>query len=297
MIPYPGEISGLLTAVCWSLTSIAFTAASRRVGALQVNLYRLPAALVLLSFTYFLFWGWVNLDNAAVGWLFASGVVGLAIGDTFLFQAMVIIGARLSMILMALAPPIAAILAYFFLHEIISSIGVLGIVVTIAGVGWVVAERTPAEGGKYHRISFKGIFLGTMAALGQAVGLILAKKGLITDINPIMATLIRMIGATIILWPVAMFTRQIQNPVRIFARDRSAIKWMIIGIIFGPYLGVTFSLLAVKYTHTGIAATLMSTMPVIMLPMVVLIEKEKPSIRAIIGAFIAVAGIAILFLR
>jgi drug/metabolite transporter (DMT)-like permease len=290
MMPYLGEFSGLLTAVCWSLTSIAFTAASRRVD-------RLPAALILLSLTYFLFWGSVNLNTSVIMWLIASGVVGLAIGDTFLFQAMVMIGARLSMILMSLAPPIAAILAYFFLNEVISPLGILGIVVTIAGVGWVVAERTPAEGGRHKRISLKGVFLGTMAALGQAVGLILAKKGLISDIHPIMATLIRMIGATIILWPVAMFTRQIQSPIKVFARDKSAIKWMIIGIIFGPYLGVTFSLIAVKYTQTGIAATLMSTMPVLMLPMVIFIEKEKPSWRAIIGAFIAVAGIAILFLR
>jgi drug/metabolite transporter (DMT)-like permease len=296
-MPYIGEFSGLVTAVCWSFTSIAFTAASRRVGALQVNLYRLPAALLLLGLTYFLFWGKTHIDLNASLWLISSGIVGLAIGDTFLFQAMVIIGARLSMILMALAPPIAAILAYFFLHEIISPIGVLGIVVTVAGVGWVVAERTPDPTGGTKRISPMGIFLGFMAAVGQAVGLILAKKGLISDIHPIMATLIRMIGATIILWPVAMLTRQIQSPVRVFKRDKSAIKWMIIGIIFGPYLGVTFSLIAVKYTQTGIAATLMSTMPVLMIPMVILIEKEKPSWRAIVGAFVAVAGIAILFLR
>jgi drug/metabolite transporter (DMT)-like permease len=297
MIPYLGEFSGLLTAICWSLTSIAFTAASRRVGALQVNLYRLPAALLLLGLTYFIFWGNINLDSNAVLWLIASGVVGLAIGDTFLFQAMVMIGARLSMILMSLAPPIAAILAYFFLNEIISPLGILGIVVTVMGVGWVVAERTPTEGGKNQRISLKGIVFGTLAAAGQAVGLILAKKGLITDIHPIMATLIRMIGATIILWPLAIFTNQIQSPIKVFSRDKSAIKWMIIGIIFGPYLGVTFSLIAVKYTQTGIAATLMSTMPVLMLPMVIFIEKEKPSWRAVIGAFVAVAGIAILFLR
>jgi drug/metabolite transporter (DMT)-like permease len=296
-VPYLGEIAGLTTAVCWSLTSIVFTIASRRIGALQVNLYRLPAAIFLLGLTYFLFWGNLNISAEVVFWLAASGVVGLAIGDTFLFQAMVIIGARMSMILMALAPPIAALLAYFFLGEIISPIGILGIAVTIAGVIWVVAERTPDPSGTKRRISLKGVLWGILAALGQAVGLILAKKGLNSDIHALLATLIRMLGAAAILWPLTLLTGKVKSPVRIFSKDRGAIKYMILGIIFGPYLGVTLSLVSVKYTQTGIAATLMSTMPVIMIPMVIAIEKEKVSKRAILGATVAVAGIAILFLR
>jgi drug/metabolite transporter (DMT)-like permease len=296
-VPYLGEIAGLTTAVCWSLTSIVFTIASRRIGALQVNLYRLPAAIFLLGLTYFLFWGNLNISGEVVFWLAASGVVGLAIGDTFLFQAMVIIGARLSMILMALAPPMAALLAYFFLGEIISPIGILGIAVTIAGVIWVVAERTPDPSGNKRRISLKGVLWGILAAFGQAAGLILAKKGLNSDIHALLATLIRMLGAAAILWPLTLLTGKVKSPIRIFSKDRGAIKYMILGIIFGPYLGVTFSLVSVKYTQTGIAATLMSTMPVIMIPMVIAIEKEKVSSRAILGAAVAVAGIAILFLR
>jgi len=287
----------LTTAVCWSLTSIVFTIASRRIGALQVNLYRLPAAIFLLGLTYFLFWGNLNISGEVVFWLAASGVVGLAIGDTFLFQAMVIIGARLSMILMALAPPMAALLAYFYLGEIISPIGILGIAVTIAGVIWVVAERTPDPSGNKRRISPKGVLWGILAAFGQAAGLILAKKGLNSDIHALLATLIRMLGAAAILWPLTLLTGKVKSPIRIFSKDRGAIKYMILGIIFGPYLGVTFSLVSVKYTQTGIAATLMSTMPVIMIPMVIAIEKEKVSSRAILGAAVAVAGIAILFLR
>ena len=296
-MPHLGEIAGLATAICWSLTSIVFTIASRRIGALQVNLYRLPAAIFLLGITYFLFWGNLDVSVEVIFWLAASGVVGLAIGDTFLFQAMVIIGARLSMILMALAPPMAALLAYLFLGEIISPVGIVGIAVTIAGIIWVVAERTPDPEGIKRRISFKGVLWGILAALGQAVGLILAKKGLNSDIHALLATLIRMLGATAILWPITMLSRKVKNPIRIFSNDRSAIKYMILGIIFGPYLGVTLSLVSVKYTQTGIAATLMSTMPVIMIPMVIAIEKEKVSRRAILGAMIAVTGIAILFLR
>jgi drug/metabolite transporter (DMT)-like permease len=94
---YIGKIAGITTALFWSLTSIIFTVAGRRIGALQVNLYRLPLALILLSITYFIFWGNINVEFETVAWLSASGIGGLAFGSTFLFQAMIQIGARLSM--------------------------------------------------------------------------------------------------------------------------------------------------------------------------------------------------------
>jgi drug/metabolite transporter (DMT)-like permease len=294
---YAGEIAALATALCWSLTSIVFTNASKRIGALQVNLYRLPMALFLLAVTYFVFWGDTQVSYQTISWLAASGIVGLAIGDTFLFQAMVQIGARLSMVLLSLAPPITAVLAYFLLNEKIGMLGIAGIIITVAGVAWVVAERSPDQSGVRKHISLQGILWGILASLGQAVGLILAKKGLASDIHAMLATLIRMSGATVVLWPLTIFSRRVQNPLTVLGRDIKALKLLLVGVIFGPYLGVTLSLVAVKYTYTGIAATLMSTMPVLMIPMLIVIEKEKPSWRAVLGASIAVAGIAILFLR
>jgi drug/metabolite transporter (DMT)-like permease len=296
-IPYLGEIAGLLTALLWSLTSIVFTAASKRIGALQVNLYRLPLALILLTITYYSIRGNFSMSGEAFFWLTGSGIIGLAIGDTFLFYAMVQIGARLSMVLLALAPPITAFLAYFFLSESISFTGIMGIAITIAGVIWVIAERIPDPEGITKHISIKGIIWGIMAALGQAIGLILAKRGLATEIHPLLATWIRMLGATILIWPFTLLIGKVRNPITMFQNDLSAFRLLIIGVIVGPFLGVTFSLISVKYTHTGIAATLMSTMPVLMIPFVILIEKEIPSIRAILGATITVIGIAMLFLH
>jgi drug/metabolite transporter (DMT)-like permease len=266
-------------------------------GALQVNLYRLPLALLLLSITYFTFWGDINVTIGTVAWLSASGIVGLAIGDTFLFQAMVKIVARLSMVLLSLAPPITAISAYLFLNESISFFGIIGIGTTVLGVIWVVAERIPNTKGRRKNISIRGLLWGILAALGQAVGLIFAKKGLCTEIHALLATWIRMAGATAILWPLTLLTGKIKNPLFLFKKDRTALKLVVAGTFFGPFLGVTSSLISVKYTHTGIAATLMSTVPVVMIPFLILIEKERPTFRAVMGAAITVIGIAIIFLH
>lgn len=294
---YLGEIAGLATALCWSLTAIVFTAASRRIGSLQVNLYRLPMALILLFLIYILVDGRFAIKQSNLLWLLGSGVVGLAIGDSFLFEAMVLIGARLSMILMALAPPMTAVLAYFFLRETVGTLGVLGIIITIGGVSWVVAERHADANGLPKRISWFGVICGIGGALFQAIGLILAKKGLTDEVSPLFATFIRMSSATIAMWSVALLWRKVKNPWLLFTANPTAVKQMIIAVIFGPVLGVTLSLAAVKYTETGIAATLIATVPVVMIPLLIVIEKEWPSWRAILGAIITVGGIAILFLR
>jgi drug/metabolite transporter (DMT)-like permease len=296
-MPYLGEIAGLTTALCWSLTAIVFTAASKRIGSLQVNLYRLPMALTLLFVSYFFIDGRFEILRSNLSWLLASGVVGLAIGDSFLFEAMVLIGARLSMILMALAPPITALLAYFFLGETVGFTGILGIAVTIGGVSWVVAERRSDSNSLPNKISWFGILCGVLGALFQAIGLILAKKGLSAEVSPLLATLIRMSGATAAMWSVTLFLRKIKNPVQLFKADYTALKQMLLAVVFGPVLGVTLSLVAIKYTETGIAATLIATVPVVMIPFLIVIEKEWPTWRAVLGAVVTVGGIAMLFLR
>jgi drug/metabolite transporter (DMT)-like permease len=296
-MPFLGEIAGLTTALCWSLTAIVFTAASKRIGSLQVNLYRLPMALTLLFISYSIIDGRFEILRSNLFWLLASGVVGLAIGDSFLFEAMVLIGARLSMILMALAPPMTAVLAYFFLGETVGLTGILGVAITIGGVSWVVAERRSDLNGLPHKISWFGIICGVFGALFQAIGLILAKKGLSAEVSPLLATLIRMSGATVVMWSVTLFLKKIKNPIALFKTDPIALRQMMLAVVFGPVLGVTLSLTAIKYTETGIAATLIATVPVVMIPFLIVIEKEWPTWRAVLGALVTVAGIAVLFLR
>ncbi|GAB4342503.1 MAG: DMT family transporter [Calditrichia bacterium] len=295
-MPFLGEIAGLVTAVCWSVTSIVFSKASQRIGSLQVNLLRLPLAIILLVFTISLLEQWSVSSHSAIIWLSLSGVIGLALGDSFLFEAFVQIGSRLSMLLLSLAPPMTAILAFFILGETISPLGIAGIVVTIAGVSWVVTEKRE-EGDDRKRINLRGIIYGLLAALGQAVGLILAKQGLSENLPPILATLIRMSAAALILWPLSLTSRRVKNPFRMLKSDLTALRLLLTGVFFGPFVGVTLSLVSVKYTDTGIAATLMSTVPVIMLPLVVWLEKERLTWRAVWGAVVTVAGVALLFLR
>jgi drug/metabolite transporter (DMT)-like permease len=134
-------------------------------------------------------------------------------------------------------------------------------------------------------------------AIGQASGLVLAKAAFqIGDVNGFVATLIRLVAAIIIILPIVTVLKKYKNPIAVFKNDIRTLKLTLTGTVLGPVLGITASLIAIANAKIGIASTLMSTMPIIMLPLVKYYYKETLSWKAILGAFIAVAGVAILFL-
>ena len=296
-MPYLGEISALITAFFWSGTSMAFTEASIRIGSIQLNVSRMFLASFLLFLTVLIAQINYELSFFQIQFLVYSGIAGLVLGDTFLFKAFQLIGARLGMLMMALVPAISTILAFFFLDEFITALGILGMAVTISGIALVILERKNDTGSKMS-ISKIGIFYGFLGALGQASGLILAKFAFDEGhINGFLAAFIRLSSAVLILGTLAVLSGRFKNPVGVYRKDKKALISTVIGTLLGPYFGITFSLIAIANTKVGIASTLMALVPVIMLPLVRFYYKEKLSWRAIGGAFFAVIGVAILFLR
>lgn len=201
------------------------------------------------------------------------------------------------MLIMALAPAIAAFMAFVFLGEGLSIWGILGIIVTIAGISLVILKREERPTSHY-KIDYTGIFFAFLGAVGQAVGLIFAKFALNEgEINGFVANFVRLLSALIVLWPVAVFTKRYQKPWSVLKKDKKALYATITGSILGPYIGITLSMVSITYAKVGIASTIMAMPPIIMLPMVYFYYKEKLSWVSILGAFIAVAGVAILFLK
>ncbi len=296
-MPYVGELSALLTAVFWSITSFAFSSASKKLGSLTLNINRMMLASVFLVLTIIVLDFDYRLSANQILNLVLSGIVGLVIGDTFLFKSFQYIGARIGMLLMALSPVMSGMLAYIFLGEALSFWAITGMLITIGGVVLVVSERKETPSSEY-KISKIGIFHGLMGALGQAGGLIFAKFAFEEgEVNKMVATFVRIFSSVIIITILAILAKRFKNPIKVYKENPKAITTTAVGTFFGPYLGITFSLIAIANTKVGIAATLMSTMPIIMLPMVRYYFKERLSWRAIGGAFIAVAGVAIIFLR
>jgi len=292
--PMPiGELAALATALFWAFTGLFFAEAARRLGALRVNLLRLPLALAFLTLTM-LAGGpdFAALDGRRTAYLAASGVVGLVIGDLALFEALRRIGARLALLVMALAPVFAAAAGLVLLHEQPGPRATLGIVVTLAGVAWVVGERRTGSGDARHDV--RGVALALVGAACQGIGLVLAKVGMAGEVPALTGTWVRMGAATALIWALTALTGRARG-LEVAAAVRTTWPYLLGGAIFGPFLGVWMSLVAARLTDVGVAATLMATTPVLVIPLLMATERYRPTARALAGTAVTVAGVALLF--
>ena len=301
---HAGQLAALGAATCWSFSALAFDVAARRLGPLTLNLIRLVFAFLFLSLLAWDLRGLplpMDASPRAWAWLAVSGLVGFVFGDFCLFRAFLAIGPRLSMLMMSLAPPLTALIGWLLLGETLGLRELAGMVLTVTGIGWAVLERkrpaTPEEaapGVAARRASPAGICFGFCGALGQAGGLVLSKLGM-GGYDAVAATQVRVvagIAGSALLFLVFHWWPRVGPALR----DGRALSFAAVGAFFGPCLGVSLSLYAVHRTVSGVAASLMALTPVLLIPLVVLLRRERVGIGGVAGALVAVAGVAVLCL-
>jgi drug/metabolite transporter (DMT)-like permease len=297
-----GEIAALVTALCWALSSILFTAPSKALGAVVVNRIRLVFAVVLLMAAHLVVTGQLFPLDVSVErwfWLGLSGIVGLIIGDTLLFRAYALLGSRLSTLLMAIVPVLSSIEALLFLDEKLTLANVIGILICVGGISLVVLKHSNGNGngGAHERRQFWiGVLCGLGGALGQASGLVLSKLGMAGDFPTISASVMRMFVAMIVIWLMTLLSGQARQTLRKISENRASLRNVAAASVIGPFVGVWLSQVAIQYAYVGIASTLMAMTPIIILPIARFYFKEKISPLAYVGTIIALVGVAVIFL-
>ncbi len=293
-----GEIAALATACFFAMTALIFTATGRAVGSQVTNRMRLSFAILYLVILNLILFGEPLPFSAGPSrwlWLSLSGVIGLSLGDAFLFQSMVAVGPRLSSLLLSLAPIFGTVIAWVFFDETLSAVQITGIVLALAGIGWVVASHVEPPNTP-HGSTRSGVVFGVLAALGQAIGLALSKQGMLGNFSPFQANAIRILAALIFIWAWAAFDRKLPTTFTALQGKPHILGLLALGAFVGPVLGVTSSLLAIQHAEIGVASTLMALTPVILLPVSHFLFKEKVGWQAILGTIFAIAGVATLFL-
>ena len=276
---------------------MAFEAAGKRIGSLNVNFLRVAMATVFLALFGFIDRGlWFPVDASRHNWVWlaVSGLVGLTLGDICLFQAFVLVGARIAALVMAFVPVLSALISWLFLGEILSRIDQTGMLLTTAGIVMVVMGKRTNNDGTRSRYSLTGLLMALGGAVGQAVGLVFSKYGM-GAYNAFAANHIRLLAALLGFVLIFTFTsrwRQLAASVR----HRSGMAFTVLGSFFGPFVGVSLSLYAVQHTQVGIAATIIALVPIFIIPPSVIFKKEKIAPRDVIGTMLAVGGSAMLFI-
>lgn len=305
-MPYLGELCAVATAVCWTVSSLSFGIASRAVGGIATNQFRLWAALPVLVLLVWWSTGsaWpTTAPTGRIGLLAASGLAGLVLGDIGYFHALATIGPRLSSVVMATWPAMAAGLAA--LQGDLPTAAMLGgIALSTLGVAVVLLrsrEGTSWSPGLSVRQWWTGVGGALLGAFGQALGVVLARQAMAATadlpegVDPLPATLVRMATAAVGLQLVAIVQRQ---PLALVAvvRHRAALWGALCGMLFGPVLGVWLSMTATHLAPLPRAATLMALTPIFMMPVAKFAYGARIGLVGIAGTLLAVAGVAVLFL-
>ena len=273
-----------------------FAAAGQRLGSLVVNFLRLVLALGALAIFNTIRRGHpfpVDASDHAWLWLSLSGIVGFTLGDLCLFRAFVLLGPRLSTLVMSTAPLFTAVIGFVALGETLDGIELVGMALTLGGVAWAVTDRRPRIDGTQPVARGKGVLLAFGGAIGQAGGLVMSKYGM-GDYDAFASTQIRIIAGAI---GFAILYTAIRWWPRVWAarHDRKGLGLTVLGAIMGPFLGVSLSLLAVQNTETGVAASIMATTPIVIIPIAVWVQRDRVGLGGIAGAVLAVCGVALLF--
>ncbi|MBQ8009002.1 MAG: DMT family transporter [Bacteroidaceae bacterium] len=310
---YLGETISLVVAFSWTITALCSEVASKRLGALQLNVIRMLLSLCLLGATLWIFTGAPfpqYADGRAWFWLLMSGLVGYVFGDYCLFNSYILIGSRFGQLFMTLAPPTAALASWMILGEHLHLQAWLGMIVTLSGIGMSVLNKGNKE--SHHKVELKlplkGVLFGIGAGVGQGLGLVLSKLGMnyyeagvpegmdaVNNLLPFASTFIRAIAGSMGFLCI-MALRKEFNTLPVALRDGKGMKAALGATLTGPFIGVSLSLMAVQYTEAGIASTLMALTPVLIIWPAHLLFKQEVKPLEIVGAVISVIGASLFFL-
>lgn len=314
MAQYTGQIISILVAMSWTATALFADIASHRLGALSLNLIRMAMSLVMLAILLVIATGSpypAYADASTWFWLTLSGLVGYVFGDYCLFNSYIIFGSRYGQLFMTLSPPLAGIAGWLMLGETMSWRSWLAMLVTLSGIAISILVKGDGERGRKVelKLPLKGILFGIGAGMGQGLGLVLSKIGIahysaalpvgqdvaVSGVLPFAGTFIRAVAGFLGFLIIISIKGRLGN-VKTALADRKGMKFAVLTTFFGPFLGVSMSLMAVQYAEAGIASTLMALTPVLIIAPYSIIYHQKVTVKEVFGTLVTIAGVAMFFL-
>lgn len=279
----------LLSACSWALGAILWRKLGEQLSSYSMNLGKTVIGSLCLGFMLF-FVGLEPISATSTMFLGLSGIIGIAIGDTFFFLSLMKLGPRRASLMGSLNPVVIAVAAAALLGERPTPGVWAGILTTTFGVGWVLWERTKAASGAES--SSLGIRYGLLSVLCTAVAVLLAKIGVVS-VPTAQAAWIRLFAGSVGLALWGASRSELGIWVAPFRRGRLLAKVVVVVLVV-VVGGFWLSLVALKHVDAAIAGTLNATSPLFILPMSIVLLKEKVSIRAFVGTAIAVGGVALI---
>ncbi len=303
-----GYVAAFGTLLSWTIATYAFAFATRKAPPASINRVRLLYAAIALSIICCFYFGltpitlFSNISGEQYLWFGISGFIGLTLGDYFAFSAFKILGNRRTSLFSCFAPGAAFLGASLLLNEPLTLQGIGGMLLSVAGILLLILSRTEKQSVALegHGNFSKGVVFGILGAVGQGVGLVFAKKGFEASpehFNPIYATWVRMLVASISVYVIGMFKVNLWKEFKEITFNKEIQKQVLLGTLFGPMVGISLSLYAATHLEAGVAQTIFSMLPITVLMAAVIWFKEKINLLSYLAVAISLAGVLILVWR
>jgi drug/metabolite transporter (DMT)-like permease len=294
-----GGGAAMLAALLWSIAAVIFQKLGEDIPPAELNLLKgLLAVSAMIVTSLILRESYPSISTSTLVLLAVSGIVGIGVGDTAFFHSLNYLGTRLALLMGVLAPPMAGLISWIFLGEVLKPVSWLGILITMVGVGWVILQENRGEGKIQHL--GRGILVALLASLSQSIGAMLSRYALVSsDISALQTAIVRLLAGIISLVIVILFIQKTRFEwLSGKERGKPSVGVLIrnvalVGLI-GTYSAIWLQQISLEYAPVGIAQTLLSTSPIFILPIVAL-RGEKVSWKAVLGALVSMTGVVILF--
>lgn len=298
MDSFIGELAALLAAVGFSVTSVCYTFAGRKINAVTSIAMSLPFSWLMIIGIHQLTLGELFPTHATFDrWFFlgASGILAYVISSYFMLNAYQHIGPRLTMLIASFAPVLGALLAWLFLGQTLPANSTIGIALVIFGIIWVVAERSNHQTNHSQVDIQRGVIYASLGTLAQGAAFVFSSHGVAGEFPPFSATLIRITAGIVVLWAFIAFQGRVKTTTRILKNDLRLFLLLTGAALTGPVIAGSLLLLSFQFIPVGVSTTLSHTTAIILIPIGYFVFKERITLRAIAGTIITIVGIGILF--
>ena len=291
-----GYVLAISAAAIWSGVSLSATRMVRYFGSYNYNLLRLLGIIVIFSPYVFLRWKPLYFENSIFLAIFLSSVIGIIIGDTFLFICLKRLGPRRQALLFSMQIPFTIVLAEIFLQSLPSITELVGCALIFSGILIAIQFNRSIPNDDLENIQgnkYTGLLAGIGLALCQSIGIILMKPAL-GSTDPIIVSYLRIIIAAVIMFASLFFIKN--NRLWEKMKDYKKTIFSIFLGFMGMGVGMTMLIYALKFGNPGVISTLSSTMPIMIIPILWIITKNYAGHLAVIGAALTCLGAGIIFL-
>ena len=293
MISY---ILAISAAAIWSMVALSATRIVRYFGSYNYNLLRLLGIIVLLFPYVYINWSPIYFNQSIFSAIVLSSVIGIIIGDTFLFVCLKRLGPRRQALLFSMQIPFTIVLAEVFLQTLPSLLELIGCALIFAGIIIAIQFNRTIPDDDLENIQgnkYTGLYAGIGLALCQSIGIILMKPAL-ESTDPIVVSYLRVIVAAVIMFGSLFFIKN--NQLWEKMKDtRKTIFSIFLGFM-GMGVGMTMLIIALKNGNPGVISTLSSTMPIMIIPILWIVTKNYAGHLAVLGATLTCVGAGIIFL-